>query len=224
MGDRSRHTYPTPHRMRNQGYHPLIWRQSTAIVLRKEGKPDYSEPRAYRLIQLLECLGKVLEKIMASRLAHYINVHHLVSPMQFGARPGSSTTDAALTLLHDVETARNANLPTSALTFDIKGFFDNVNHRRLLHVMKTSNLPLEMVQWTSHFLANRNVAVLLDGQQSLLAPANNGVPQGSPFSGPSSSLYTAGLTKLLEDIASEERAAIQRTPQTLSPTTLTMYA
>ena len=122
----------------NNGYHPQIWRRSIAIALRKPGKPDYSEPRAYRFIQLLECLGKVLEKTMATRLSHYINDHQLVSPMQFGAQPGSSTTDAALTFIHDIEAACNFGCPTSALTFDIKGFFDFVNHQRLLHVMKTS--------------------------------------------------------------------------------------
>ncbi|KAE9391418.1 hypothetical protein BT96DRAFT_756936, partial [Gymnopus androsaceus JB14] len=45
------------------GYHPKTWRWAIAVALRKPRKPDYSEPRAYRLITLLECLGKVLEKI-----------------------------------------------------------------------------------------------------------------------------------------------------------------
>ncbi|TFK58203.1 hypothetical protein BDN72DRAFT_725113, partial [Pluteus cervinus] len=44
------------------GYHPKPWRKAVAIALRKPGKPDYSNPRAYRLITLLECLGKILEK------------------------------------------------------------------------------------------------------------------------------------------------------------------
>ncbi|PBK91135.1 hypothetical protein ARMGADRAFT_886314, partial [Armillaria gallica] len=43
------------------GYHPKRWRRAVAIALRKPNKPDYSNPRAYRLIALLECLGKVLE-------------------------------------------------------------------------------------------------------------------------------------------------------------------
>ncbi|KAI6118325.1 hypothetical protein F5141DRAFT_961014, partial [Pisolithus sp. B1] len=47
----------------NTGFHPHIWCKSIAVALRKLGKPDYSDPRAYRLIQLEECLGKVLEAV-----------------------------------------------------------------------------------------------------------------------------------------------------------------
>jgi Reverse transcriptase (RNA-dependent DNA polymerase) len=130
---------------------------------------------------------------MATRLSHYINTHQLVSTMQFGARPGSSTTDTTLSFIHDIEAPRNFGYPTSALTFDIKGFFNFVNHHRLLHVMKTSWIPLEMIKWTSHFLTHRQTAILLDGQLSPSAPINNGLPQGSPFSSPASILYTADL-------------------------------
>ena len=49
------------------GYHPKSWRRAIAIALRKSNKPDYSNPWAYRLITLLECLGKVLEHIVARR-------------------------------------------------------------------------------------------------------------------------------------------------------------
>jgi hypothetical protein len=50
---------------------PQIWCTTITIALAKPGKPDYSDPR--RLIQLLECIGKVLEKIMADRLAFFLN-------------------------------------------------------------------------------------------------------------------------------------------------------
>ncbi|KZT33613.1 hypothetical protein SISSUDRAFT_960967, partial [Sistotremastrum suecicum HHB10207 ss-3] len=52
----------------NVGYHPKIWREAVAVALQKPLKPDYSMPRAYRLIQLLDCLGKTLEKIQARRI------------------------------------------------------------------------------------------------------------------------------------------------------------
>ncbi|KAI5888642.1 uncharacterized protein SCHCODRAFT_02479622, partial [Schizophyllum commune H4-8] len=39
------------------GHHPRGWRRAVAVALRKPRKPDYSKPRAYRLITLLECMG-----------------------------------------------------------------------------------------------------------------------------------------------------------------------
>jgi hypothetical protein len=53
------------------GYHPKIWHIAIVIVLAKPGKLD-SDPRAYHLIQLLECIGKVLEKIIADRLMFFL--------------------------------------------------------------------------------------------------------------------------------------------------------
>lgn len=44
----------------NLGYLPKCWRQVTGIVLRKPAKPEYSQPKAYRVISLLNCLGKAL--------------------------------------------------------------------------------------------------------------------------------------------------------------------
>ncbi|KAI0728450.1 hypothetical protein C8Q72DRAFT_756138, partial [Fomitopsis betulina] len=52
------------------GYHPKEWRKAITVAIPKPGKPNYSNPRAYRLIQLLECMGKVLERIVANRLAY----------------------------------------------------------------------------------------------------------------------------------------------------------
>ncbi|KAJ7747692.1 hypothetical protein DFH07DRAFT_689613, partial [Mycena maculata] len=59
------------------GFHPREWRKAIAVALRKPRKPDYSNPRAYRLIQLLECLRKILEKIVARRLSFLAGKHNL---------------------------------------------------------------------------------------------------------------------------------------------------
>ena len=52
------------------GYHPFCWRQATGAILKKQNKPDYTAPKAYRIIALLNCLGKISEKIIATRLSY----------------------------------------------------------------------------------------------------------------------------------------------------------
>lgn len=152
-------------RCANAGFHPLVWRKTIAVALRKPGKADYSNPRAYRLIQLEECLGKVLEAIIARRLSSWIHTRGLVPPTQFGGRP-----------------ARNHGLVTSSLTFDIKGHFDFVNHNKLANILRQKNLPIPIVKWVSSFPANREASICLDGQLSPSTPVMNGIPQGSPVS------------------------------------------
>jgi len=66
------------------GYHPKQWRKAIAVALRKPNKPDYSNPWAYRLITLLECLGKILEKIVAQRLTFLAGKLGLIPPNQLG--------------------------------------------------------------------------------------------------------------------------------------------
>jgi hypothetical protein len=141
---------------------------------------------------------------MADRLTYFLNTHTLTPCSQFGARKGSSTTDAALTFTHDIQTTRNKGLVTSALTLDIKGYFNFVNHKKLLTKMRQTHLPLPMVKWMASFLTEHQAAICLDGHCTKIKPVLNGLPQGSPISGPASSLYMADILMLMQNIATRE--------------------
>ena len=207
----------------NAGYHPQVWRKTVAVALHKPKKPDCSNPRTYRLIQLEECLGKVLESVVARRLSHMIHEHNLVPVTQFGGRPGSSTVDAALTFTHDIEAACNHGLVTTSLTIDIKGFFDYVNHNKLTSIMRRKRIPLPMVKWVSSFLSNREAAICLDGRISDSRPIENGILQGSPISPALSILYASPVYEEFQ--ARLATRYVHRAPPTakLTPTTLVGY-
>ncbi len=49
----------------NTGYHPYYQRQAIGFILKKPKKPDYFIPKAYRVISLLNYLGKVSKRILA---------------------------------------------------------------------------------------------------------------------------------------------------------------
>ena len=51
------------------GYIPPIYKHANTVVLKKPGKPDYSQPKAYRPIALLNTIGKALEKVVADRIS-----------------------------------------------------------------------------------------------------------------------------------------------------------
>jgi len=54
-------------------------KESTTIVLRKEGKKDYSLPGSYRLITLKNTLAKVLKKHIANIMAKAVKEHRLLT-------------------------------------------------------------------------------------------------------------------------------------------------
>jgi hypothetical protein len=60
------------------GHQPTSWKNSIGIIIPKPLKPSYSTPKAYRVISLLNCLGKVLEKIFATRLGYLANTTGLL--------------------------------------------------------------------------------------------------------------------------------------------------
>lgn len=61
-----------------QGYCPAHFQDSVTVALRKPGKEDYRHPKSYRPIALLNTLGKVLEGIMANRLAYLADEYQLL--------------------------------------------------------------------------------------------------------------------------------------------------
>ena len=104
----------------------------------KTQKDYYSNPKSYRVIALLNCLGKVLEKILATRLSYLTNLGGLLYETQLGGRKQWSTIDTALLLQHYIQQERNkrkGNI-TSELFFDIKGAFDHVSKQKWLAIMQ----------------------------------------------------------------------------------------
>ena len=68
---------------------------------------NYSLPKAYRFISLLNCLGKTLEKIFATRLGYLANTTSLLQDLQLGGRKQQSTIDAVLLLLNNIQSKNN---------------------------------------------------------------------------------------------------------------------
>jgi hypothetical protein len=117
------------------------------------GKPDYSAPKAYGPITPLNCLGKISEKIRATRLAHLAEKHHLLDGLQIGGRPKRSAVNAAIFLATKIAQANKKDLITSTLCIDVKGAFDNVNKPRLLHTMRKMKLHPSVIRWVNTFLS-----------------------------------------------------------------------
>ena len=103
------------------GYHPKIWREATIVIIKKAGKPDYSAPKAYRPISLLNCLGKISKKIMATHLAHMAEKYNLLDRLQIGGRPKRSAVDATMYLATLIDEGNKKGKTMSTLCIDVKG-------------------------------------------------------------------------------------------------------
>ena len=70
------------------GHYPHPFHSSLVVTLCKPKKLDYSQPRAYHPIQLLEVLGKVVERIIANQLSYLAIKHNLIPSTLFGGVKG----------------------------------------------------------------------------------------------------------------------------------------
>ena len=164
------------------GFHPECWREGTGIILKKLGKPNYSLPKAYRIITLLNCLGKVAEKIMTTRLSHISQVTDLLDIDQMGGRKKRSAIDAVMTLTHNIELAKNQGNTLSCLMLDVKGAFDYISIYQLLAIMEKLQLSQEIQKWTKSFLQKRKTGLAFNGERQQVQDIEIEIPQGSPIS------------------------------------------
>jgi len=69
-----------------QGYHPKVWRTAKGVVIPKPGKSDYGKARAYRVISLLETMGKLVERTAAHLISKRLKMNHHLHGGQYGGR------------------------------------------------------------------------------------------------------------------------------------------
>jgi hypothetical protein len=138
-------------------------------------------------------MSKLMEKAVAKCFQYDIVKEGLIHTNQFGGRTHSSCLDTGLTLIHNVQAAHMAGLKAGILLFDVKGFFDNINHACMTARLQNMGFANELVTWAALFLANRRVKLRFNNILSEERVQLVGVPQGSPLSPVLSIAYTAPL-------------------------------
>lgn len=164
------------------GYYPKPLRESITVALRKPGKGDYTQPKSYRPVALLNTIGKLLESIIATRLAHLAESHQLLPKFHMGGRATSSCEHAIHLLLERLYWARRHRLTATLLLMDVAGAYDNVKHERLIHNLRERRIPKEWVLLLESFLTGRRTKIRLPEGDSSWIDTPNGIPQGSPLS------------------------------------------
>ena len=166
----------------NLSYFPKALKQTTTVVLRKPGKPDYTKAKAYRPITLESTIGKVFESVMAEMLSYLTETNELLPAHHYGGRPGRSTEDALMILQENIYKAWKEKKIFTAIFLDVAGAFNNVHHKRLIHNLQTRRVPRNIAKWMESFLQGRSTKLQFNGAKSEPINTPAGVPQGSPLS------------------------------------------
>ena len=115
----------------------------------------------YRPISLLPICSKILEKIIFNNIYRYLVVNDLISKHQSGYRPGESTTNQLLSIVHTIHLALDEQKEVRSIFLDMSKAFDKVWHDGLLFKLQRNGIEGQLLQLFKSYLSNRNQRVLL---------------------------------------------------------------
>ena len=153
------------------------WKRAKVIPLFKGGnREDVSN---YRPVSLLPLPGKLLEKIVHTRITSFWDFNNFLSGDQGGFRKGFSTTATIADITDDFFEQINRGNTTVAAFVDLRKAFDTVNPRILLKKLERAGIREDLLDWCTSYLTDRFQCTLANGVTSPLLPVVCGVPQGS---------------------------------------------
>jgi purine nucleoside phosphorylase len=94
----------------------------------------------------LNCLEKISEKIIVSRLAYFEQTSDLLDLNQMSERKDLSAIDAVLNLTHDIELSLKEKKSTTCVFLDVKDAYDYVSIKQLMNVMKKLHLSSQTIK------------------------------------------------------------------------------
>ena len=173
------------------GKHP--WGDALVVIIPKPGKSDYTVAKAYRPISLLECCGKLLEKVVAAHFSWEVDHMLLIGDRQFGSRHHYSAPDAALCLHYKAKETIRHRCIGAILLFNISRFFDHLDPDLTSATLHDLGVDPCTIRWVHSFMSDQSARLSFNNH--LLDPFSptQGMPQGSPLSPILSALTTSPL-------------------------------
>lgn len=161
---------------------------NTSIVKPLHKKDDRGELVNYRPITLISILSKIFEKLMHSRITHFLNKHNVITPEQNGFQKNKSTTLAIFSLIKRITESLDKKHLISAIFFDMSSALNFVDHKILLKKCELYGIRGNVLEWLESYLKDRKQCVEItrvDAKQTITSYRSTyeinkfGVPQGS---------------------------------------------
>ena len=109
---------------------PNAWKLSTIVPLPKVSHPNSATD--FRPVALTPLPGKLMEKLICSRLQGWISENRSLTNAQHGFRNKKSTISAIIALLDALYKNINKNRNSYVIYLDLKKAFDTISHQKMI--------------------------------------------------------------------------------------------
>ncbi|MEN9639128.1 MAG: hypothetical protein RLZZ262_996 [Bacteroidota bacterium] len=157
-----------------KGTYPTALKTAKIIPIPKQ------KPGEFRPISILPSVSKIVEYKVQMRLRKIVEPK--LPPNQFGCRPGHSTTQALLRLMHYAAVSAGNDLQFGVILYDFVKAYDRVPKHIIIAKMIELNIPAFLTNFVHEWLTNRRFTVQYQMQKPSLREQTNGIPQGSSLS------------------------------------------
>ena len=126
-----------------------------------------------RVVSVLQCFSKILERILYNRLYKYLIENNISYSKQFGFQNGHSTDHAVVQLADQIIESFENNKYTLGVFIDLSKAFDSVDHSILLKKLEIYGITERNHGWV------KSVGQISEKEKTTLETISCGVPQGS---------------------------------------------
>ena len=135
------------------GIFPDQWKEANVTPVHK--KNDKQIISNYRPISLLPILAKNFERIIFKNLYNYLNDNKLLTKNQSGFRPGDSSTNQLLSLVHEIHESFDRGFEVRSIYLDMSKAFDKVWHEGLIFKLEQNGIEGKLLNLFRNYLSNR---------------------------------------------------------------------
>ena len=162
------------------------WKSAILLPFQKPGKSS-NRPDSYRPTVLTSNACKVHEKIINTRLVHYLDSNDLISPQRYGFRRSRSMEEVLVALETAILYAFASHKQLFAMFYDLEKAYNTAWRRDIQHILQqiyNFGIRGKMARFLSDFLHNRHFRVRIGGVFffSNYYDQRQRVPQGSVLS------------------------------------------
>src|SRR6266536_4053902 len=110
-----------------------------------------------------------------------------------------------MTLIHDIQVAKQDKKVTSVLFIDVKGVFDYVSANQLIKICIDLDLLKLLCSWIDSFLVDRKIQLVFNNGTNIKTDIQIGIPQDSSIS---LILFLIYIRNLFQDLESKSMSYI----------------